>query len=185
MVITITPQEGEPYQGMVSLDKPTLAECIEAYFTQSEQLATRLILRTRLDPDNPSTGGLFLQVLPTSSAISDVQERPEFVHLSKLTETITTDELMDLPGEEVLHRLYHQEELKLYPPVRVIFQCSCSRQRSAKAIASVSLDELLEIVQQDGYVKLNCQYCHAEYRFDAIDVEAIHSGGVAPPQQTQ
>lgn len=176
LVITITPQEGERYQGMVALDKPTLAECLEAYFTQSEQLPTKIILKTQNENGIAMAGGLFLQVLPTSSESSHLQDRPEFEHLSALTETISAQELLGLPATDVLHRLYHQEEITVYQPQTIVFKCTCSKERSAAAIAKVDKSELLDIVAEDGAVRLNCQYCRTEYSFDAIDVEAIHSG---------
>lgn len=174
-VITITPKQGERYQGMVALDKPSLAECIEAYFEQSEQLATKVLLRTSIG-DKAKAAGVLLQVLPTSSESTSVADRPEFEHLSKLTETLKDEELFGLPAEDILFRLYHQENAELFAPQEVLFQCSCSRERSAAALANVDKQELLEIVAHDGDIKMNCQYCHTEYCFDAIDVESIHAG---------
>lgn len=175
MVITISPDEGERYQGIVALDKPTLAECIETYFDQSEQLATKVLIRTQLSPAVPKACGLFLQILPTSSAATNVADT-DFEHLSKLTETIKNEELFNLPAQDVLFRLYHQENAEIFTPTPVVFKCSCSRDRTATALAAISKDELLAIVAEDGFVKMNCQYCHTEYRFDAIDVETIHAG---------
>ena len=175
MVITFTPAQGKRYQGMVALDKPNLAQCIEAYFTQSEQLATKVLLRTQLLPDSSKAGGMFLQVLPTSSAATDIEDT-EFAHLSTLTETVKNDELFNLSAEELLYRLYHQEQVELFKPQGIIFKCTCSKQRSAAAISGIAKEELLDIVAQEGAVKMNCQYCHTEYSFDGIDVEAIHAG---------
>ncbi|TRY33267.1 Hsp33 family molecular chaperone HslO [Aliiglaciecola sp. M165] len=185
LVITITPVEGERYQGMVALEKPTLSECLEGYFSQSEQLPTKVVLKTEVDTLQPKAGGLFLQVLPTSSEVSDLSTRPEFTHLCTLTETIKAEELLDLPATEVLHRLYHQEEIELYSPQPIVFKCTCSKERSALAIANVDKQELLNIIAEDGAVRLNCQYCHQEYAFDAIDVESIHSGAYAQPGAAQ
>lgn len=185
LVITITPDEGERYQGMVALDKDSLAECIQAYFTQSEQLPTKVILKTQVDGSIQAAGGLFLQVLPTSSEASDMSERPEFEHLCTISETITDQELLHLPAQDILHRLYHQEEIQVYKPQDIRFKCSCSRERSANAIVSVDKQELLNIIAQEGCVKLNCQYCHTEFSFDAIDVEALHNDGFAQPEQSQ
>jgi molecular chaperone Hsp33 len=175
MVITITPEEGERYQGIVALDKPTLAECIEAYFDQSEQLATKVLIRTQLSPEIPKACGLFLQILPTSSAATNAADT-DFEHLSTLTDTIKNEELFNLPAQEVLYRLYHQENAEVFSPTPVVFKCTCSRERTATALSSISKEELLSIVAEDGFVKMNCQYCHTEYRFDAIDVETIHAG---------
>ncbi|MBN7819175.1 Hsp33 family molecular chaperone HslO [Bowmanella yangjiangensis] len=176
MAITITPKDGERYQGMVALDKDSLAACLESYFSQSEQLATRVILKTRLEGGTPLAAGMLLQVLPVAESAHE-----EFEHLTQITDTITIQELMELPVREILHRLYHQEEIELFTPQPVMFKCSCSRQRSALALASVDKQDLLEIAAKDGEVTINCQYCHAEYRFDAIDIEAIHAGQFDQP----
>ncbi|WP_158771902.1 Hsp33 family molecular chaperone HslO [Paraglaciecola sp. L1A13] len=175
LVITITPTDGERYQGMVALDKPTLAECIESYFQQSEQLATKVILRTQQIAGSAKACGMFLQILPTSSESTSTADTG-FEHLASLTDTIKDDELFTLPAEEILHRLYHQEEIEVYAPSDIIFKCSCSRERSANALAAVEKEELLDIVATEGAIKMNCQYCHTEYRFDEIDVHAIHAG---------
>lgn len=176
LAITITPVEGERYQGMVALDKPSLAECLETYFEQSEQLTTKVLLKTDLDNDKPSAAGTLLQILPTTSERTEAADRPKFEHLSILTESLTLQEMVTLPAHEILHRLYHEEDVEVFPAQPVIFKCTCSKERSAAALANVDRQELLDIVAQDGDIKMNCQYCHAEYRFDAVDVEAIHSG---------
>ncbi len=176
MAITITPKDGERYQGMVSLDKGSLAKCLDGYFAQSEQLATRVILKTRTEGAIPLAAGMLLQVMPVAESAHE-----EFEHLAQITDTITSEELLDLPVQDILYRLYHQEDVELYQPQPVMFKCSCSRQRSAMALASVDKQDLLEIAAKDGEVAINCQYCHAEYRFDAIDIEAIHAGQFNQP----
>ncbi len=175
LVITITPEQGERYQAMVALDKPSLAECIEQYFAQSEQLATKVILRTKLDCQPAKACGMFLQILPTSSQSTDKADT-DFDHLVALTDTIKSDELFSLEAEDILHRLYHQENVELYEPTPVLFKCSCSKERSASALTGLSKEELLAIVAKEGAIKMNCQYCHTEYSFDAIDIESIHAG---------
>ncbi|VTP68215.1 Heat shock protein 33 [Serratia rubidaea] len=84
MVITITPAEGERYQGVVALEGETLAECLENYFRQSEQLPTRLFIRTGEADGQPAAGGMLLQVLPAQ----DEQNADDFDHLVQLTATI-------------------------------------------------------------------------------------------------
>ena len=79
LVMTITPDEGERYQGIVALDKPTLAECLEEYFAQSEQLATRVHLMTDLqDENNARAAGMLLQVLPTDASATDITQATGF-----------------------------------------------------------------------------------------------------------
>jgi molecular chaperone Hsp33 len=171
LVITISPENGERYQGIVKLEKPTLAACVEDYFMQSEQLATRILLGTKLDSAAPFAWGMLLQALP-----GDESDKASFEHLAYLTETMSTEEALRHEAQDVLYRLYHQEEVELFAPQAVVFQCSCSKERSAAALAGIDEEELLNIVTEEGCVKMNCQYCHAEYRFDAIDIRAIKSG---------
>ena len=113
---------------------------------------------------------MFLQVLPT-----DGNHNEEFGHLSILTETVKQDELFSLEAEEVLHRLYHEEEVRLYEPVAVTFKCTCSKERSAKAIPTVSKEEVNAIIAEVGKVEMGCEYCNSKYIFDSIDIEAIYA----------
>lgn len=172
LIITITPEQGERYQGMVALEGDNLAACLEQYFQQSEQLPTFI----KLAANEHQAGGLLLQVLPQASEVTEKEQLTEFEHLSKLSETLQNDELLDLPAEQVLYRLYHAEQVRLLKSTPVCFKCSCSAERSAQALANVDKSELLSIVAEQGDITMNCQYCHSEYRFDAIDVEAIHAG---------
>ena len=186
LVMTITPDEGERYQGIVALDKPTLAECLEEYFAQSEQLATRVHLMTDLqDENNARAAGMVLLVLPTDASATDITQATGFDHIATLTETLTEKEMFSLSVEDILYRLYHQEEVEVYPAKAVSFACTCSKERSAEALRNIDKAELLSIVKEDGDIKMNCQYCHAEYRFDSIDIEAIHSGNAPSPDTNQ
>ncbi len=166
MVITLTPDDGERYQGVVGLEKETLAECLEDYFQQSEQLPTKI----KLFADTKQAAGMFLQVLPT-----DGEHNDEFEHLSILTETVKQEELFTLEAQDVLHRLYHEEDVRLYEPVAVSFKCTCSKERSAKAIRTVAKAEVDAIIAEQGKVEMGCEYCNSTYVFDSIDIEAIYA----------
>lgn len=174
IAITLAPKDGERYQGIVALDKPSLAECLEDYFLQSEQLLTTVQLYTQIAGSDVSAAGLLLQVVPENSETSQAQDNPDFEHLSTLAKTLKEDEVFSLETEELLHRLYHEEQVRLFDPTPVMFHCDCSKTRSATALRSISKDELIDIVKQEGAIKMNCQFCHAEYQYDALDVENIH-----------
>jgi molecular chaperone Hsp33 len=173
LAITITPLKGERYQGIVSLDKGSLAACLEEYFNQSEQLATHVRLYT--DGVNHA-GGTLLQVLPQSSAATDKSTHNAFNDLAVLTESLTSEELFSLDAKTILHRLYHEFEIELFPSSSVEFKCTCSKQRSGEALKNIDKAELLQIIEEEGQIKMNCQYCNAEYVFDQMDVESIHAG---------
>ncbi|MDX6917232.1 Hsp33 family molecular chaperone HslO [Pectobacterium carotovorum] len=168
LVITITPTEGERYQGVVGLEGETVAECLESYFQQSEQLPTRLFIRTGQHEGNQAAAGMLLQVLPAQDA-----DRNDFDHLTQLTTTVKAEELFTLPATEVLYRLYHQEEVTVYEPQDVEFRCHCSRDRCADALMTLSDQEINEMIEQDGEIDMHCDYCGTHYLFNSLDIRAI------------
>ncbi len=162
LVITLTPAEGERYQGVVGLEGPRLADCLENYFLQSEQLPTRLFIRTGEYQGEVAAAGLLLQVLPGQDTRAD-----DFDHLAQLTATVKGDELFALPANDVLYRLYHQDNVTVYPAQSVQFRCTCSRQRCADALMTLGEQELNDMLEQDGEVDMHCDFCGSHYRFDA------------------
>ena len=168
MVITITPTKGERYQGVVGLEGESLATCLEGYFANSEQLKTRIWLRTGEFEGAAKAAGMLLQIMPDGQG-----EEGDFEHLEQLTETVKNDELFSLEAEDVLYRLYHQETVKLFDPQEVVFQCGCSRERSASAIASIERTEIEHILTEEGKISLHCDYCGSSYDFDSVDVAAL------------
>src|SRR5476649_1458051 len=172
MVITISPTAGERYQGVVGLEGENLAECLENYFMQSEQLPTRIFIRSGEVEGKPATGGMLLQVLPAEET-----DPEEFSHLAQLTATIKAEELLNLPANEVLYRLYHQEEVTLYEPQDVCFRCTCSRDRCADALMTLPGEEVLEMLEEDGKIEMHCDYCGSDYIFDAMDMATLKASG--------
>lgn len=164
IVITIEPEQGERYQGIVGLEQDTLAECIEDYFSRSEQLNTRIWLKSG-DHNGAVAAGMLLQSLPDHNDNSK-----DFDHLVKLTETIKDEELFELDAETILYRLYHQEEVKLFPADPVSFKCSCSKERSAAAISSLSSEDIEDMLAQNNRITLHCDYCGTDYHFDRQDI---------------
>lgn len=178
LVITITPEEGERYQGVVGLEGETLAECLEDYFQRSEQLPTRLFIRTGDVKGQPAAGGMLLQVLPAQDTQAE-----DFEHLAVLTETVKAGELFTLPANEVLWRLYHEEEVTLYDPQDVEFKCTCSRERCAGALKTLPDEEVDSILAEEGEIDMHCDYCGNHYLFNAMDIAEIrNNASPADPQ---
>jgi molecular chaperone Hsp33 len=170
LVITITPSDGERYQGVVGLEGDTLAACLEDYFQRSEQLQTRLFICTGEAEGKPAAGGMLLQVLPAQESQAD-----DFNHLATLTETIRADELLTLPAQEVLWRLYHEEKVELYDPQSVTFKCTCSRERCADALKTLPDDELKGILEEDGEIDMHCDYCGSHYIFTPEQIVTLRA----------
>ena len=133
LVITITPEEGERYQGIIALEADTLAACLEQYFAQSEQLATKLWIRTGHHQGQPRAAGILLQELPAQSE----DHGADFDHLIQLTSTIKDEELFGLEAEEILYRLYHQDKVRVFDPQAIEFRCTCSRARCEGALLQI------------------------------------------------
>lgn len=168
LVITISPKEGERYQGVVGLEGENLAQCLEAYFERSEQLRTRLWFRLGEFEGKPHAAGMLLQVMPDGTGTEN-----DFDHLEQLTDTVKNEELFSLSANDVLYRLYNQETVQLFEPQAVEFLCGCSRERSGSAIVTVSRSEIDDMIKQDGKVSLHCDYCGTSYDFDSIDVAQL------------
>ncbi|HLV47752.1 MAG TPA: Hsp33 family molecular chaperone HslO [Aliidiomarina sp.] len=184
LILTLTPEQGERYQGMVRVEDNSLATAVESYFAQSEQLPTRIWLHA--DPARSLCAGFMLQVLPVvpGSASTAVEEQTtSFEHFVTLANTLTEEEIFELNVESILHRLFHEEDIHLFPVQQVSFFCGCSRERTAVALRSIDRSELREIIEEDGQLVLTCDYCLVDYSYDIIDVEALDSHN--PPPQAQ
>ncbi len=163
LALSLLPEQGQQYQGVVPLDGDSLSACLEQYFRQSEQLATRVLLWQ----DGERSVGLLIQALPGLSQAED------FDRIRLLAETLRSEEAFHLPVEQLLHRLYHEEKLRLFPAQPVRFQCRCSRQRCADTLQTLTADDLADLLQADGTISVHCDFCNEEYRFDRIDVAAL------------
>jgi molecular chaperone Hsp33 len=168
MVITITPDQGRQYQGIVPLEGDTLAQCLEGYFQQSEQLPTRLWLAS----GNGRAAGLMLQRLPDQVA-SRESNQLQWEHLEALAGTMKMEELLDLPAETVLRRLFHETPPRLPEPQPLRFGCTCSRERTENALLSLGADELKTLLDEDGEATLTCDFCLSQQHFDAVDLTEL------------
>jgi len=178
ITITIRPElgdrAGEAYQGIVPMDGSSLAEALEGYFIQSEQIPTRIWLAA----DEDRSAGMLIQALPPELARfdhADRQREEDFGRISLLAGTVSAHELKGLPGQRLLSRLFFEETVSLQKSETLEFSCSCSHDRTREALRAMPLDELEQILLEDGDIRMTCQFCHAEYRFDGIDVAAVHA----------
>ncbi|MBJ7539287.1 Hsp33 family molecular chaperone HslO [Marinomonas transparens] len=159
LVITISPRNGQRYQGIVEIVGDSLAECLEQYFYQSEQLPSRVWLAS----DGSQCGGLFLQRLPAEQAKEGDEDA--WSRFTQLAATVKEEELLGLETEELLHRLYHEEEVRLYDIKPMQFGCSCSRQRTLDAILSLGTEEVRQLLIEQGSIQADCQFCAEKYEF--------------------
>lgn len=167
LAITVEPNEGQRYQGLVSLQEATLAECLREYFASSEQLPSHFILHA----DGRRARGMLLQQLPAELIKDEQQRLDSWQHHVALAQTLGAEELLGLDNQVILHRLYHEENLELFAGCDFEFQCSCSRERSANALASLGQQDVnLLLEEQAGCIEVDCQFCNQKYKFTAEDV---------------
>lgn len=161
LVLTIQNEGAEPYQGMIALEGHDLATAIESYFALSEQLATKIWLAA----DEHRAAGLFLQELPSQERQAESWRR-----VAMLADTVTKRELLELPVERLLYRLFHEERVRLFAPEPVVFRCSCSKNRIETVLLTMGRPEVEAILAEQGSVEARCEFCNRLYRLDAVDV---------------
>ncbi|WP_299730665.1 Hsp33 family molecular chaperone HslO [uncultured Endozoicomonas sp.] len=171
LLITVDPVKGQRYQGIVPLEKESLAASLEDYFTQSVQLKTRLWLAC----DGKTAAGFLLQALPASAELSEEDRSESWNRMTALAETTQAEELLDLDHETLLVRLFHEETVRVFDSEPVKFACTCSWERSAKIISTLDRKEVETIVEEEGQVAMDCQFCNQQYAFGKDDIDAIFS----------
>lgn len=170
-VITIDPKSNNQiYQGIVALEGTTVAEVLEHYMLQSEQLETRLWLAS----DGEQACGFLLQRLPEQES----QDADAWNRALNLGNTLSADDLLQLPARTILHRLFHEEDLRLFEARPVSFRCTCSRERVANMLRLLGLDEVHSILEEQGKIEVDCEFCNRHYHFDAVDAEQLFAADV-------
>ncbi len=164
------------YQGIVPIGTGRLAESLQDYFENSEQLPTRLWLHA----DARGASGMLLQRLPeTGAALSEAASPGEariedaWRRVQLLGDTLTPAELRTLADTEILHRLFNEDDLRLFDPAPVYFRCRCSRDRVGGMLQSLGEAETRSVLAERGDVQVSCDFCNRAYVFDAVDVEQL------------
>ena len=150
-----------------------LSDVLEHYMLQSEQLDTKLILAANDD----IAAGLLIQRLPVEGAGNIGQRNEDEIGLNEaynriahLASTLTSEELLTLDADTVLRRLFWEEPVVRYEPLRPHFACSCSRERVGNMLKTLGRVEIDGIVAEQGRVEIGCDFCGVKYHYDAVDV---------------
>lgn len=171
LAITVQPDRGERYQGLVPLAHAGLAQSLTEYFKHSQQLDTRIWLSA----NEHGANGLLLQTLPCQ--LQTIEERHRnWEHLCHLADTLSPEEQLSLHHGEQLHRLFHQDSVRLFAETPRIFACSCSKTRIGQAIICLGWEEATSILEEQGQIETRCEFCQHSYRFSAEDISALFGG---------
>ncbi|WP_020168698.1 MULTISPECIES: Hsp33 family molecular chaperone HslO [Methylotenera] len=178
-IITLDPKEGEAYQGIVPIEGETVAEMLQNYMLRSQQIDTSLWLHA----DETSASGLLLQKLPdfggnlggvsSSNVSTPLLDDDAWNRMNVLANTITNEELKDLPAETLLTRLFAEENVRLFEPKSTQFHCSCNQSSVASMLRMLGEDELNSILAEFGKIEVNCDFCNKHYLFDAVDTAQL------------
>lgn len=205
--ITLDPRDRlpgqQPYQGVVPLHGDrgekldSLAEVLEHYMLQSEQLDTTLVLAA----DGEIAAGLLIQRLPVygegNLAGSDaarqhnedaIGRNEDYRRIAILAKSLQRGELLTLDADTLLHRLFWEEPLQRFEPLRgedgPRFACSCSRERVGRMIQGLGREEIESLLAERGDVEVGCDFCGQQYHFDAVDAARLFApAGQQPPAQ--
>ena len=180
-----------PYKGITPLAGGSLAACAETYFAQSEQIPTRFSLsfgRSSVpgQGDRWRAGGVMLQHMPKASpfvageggsgedgllSAEDILEGAEGENWNRANMLLDTVETLELVGPRVqptdlLVRLFHEEQPRVFDPQPVKFGCTCSPERVRQSLSIYSARDIGHMTTEDGRVTADCQFCGAHYQFD-------------------
>ena len=97
----------------------------------------------------------------------------DWERLQILAATLKSPELLELEHRELLHRLFHEDDVRLFEEQHIAFACSCSRARVANTLRMLGRDEIGQLIKEQGGVEVRCEFCNRPYRFDAVDAEGV------------
>jgi molecular chaperone Hsp33 len=137
---------------------------------RSQQIDTSLWLHC----DGETASGMLLQKLPDQLEVdADAWNR-----LNILANTITNDELQTLAPEQLLTRLFVEEDIRLFESKSTKFQCSCSKTKVSAMLRMLGVDEVNSILNERDNIEVNCDFCNKQYLFDAVDAAALFTNEI-------
>ncbi|MEQ8355835.1 MAG: Hsp33 family molecular chaperone HslO [Kiloniellaceae bacterium] len=165
----------ERYQGIVALTGDTLADCLQHYFMQSEQLQSGIVLAAGMRGGHWLSAALVLQRLP-EEAVHTIEDEDDWRRAMVLQASASEDELLNdrLVLNDLLFRLFHEEGVRVFDPRHLTEGCRCSAEKLESVLQSMPRSEI-EDLKVAGAVEVTCQFCTRVYRFEDTDLERIYS----------
>ena len=174
IVVTVDATDrASSYQGVVPITGDSLGESLEAYFQQSEQLPTRVLLAANAG----TVAGMLVQRIPgvggkqaqlDETALDAAWQKAEDAMSSIPHATLLEDDV-----EQRLVNMFGIDEVRVFSGHEVVFECRCSRERVANVLRSLGAEEVRSVIAEQGACTVTCEFCQKPYKFDAIDVEQL------------
>jgi molecular chaperone Hsp33 len=165
-----------PYQGIVEIAPASLAASLENYFDRSVQVPSHL----QLVAGETHCGGILLQQMPGEKAATEDDWR----RLGFLAETLRTEDLASGATKELLHKLFAEDDIRAFKSRSLRFKCRCSTEKVEEALRMLGEAETSEVLEEQGEVKVKCEYCGRIRLFDAVDVSRLFSEHVVESTKT-
>ncbi|MFI8688585.1 Hsp33 family molecular chaperone HslO [Rossellomorea sp. NPDC077527] len=161
------------FSGQVPIVSGELGEDFTYYFVTSEQVPSSVGVGVLVNPDNTilAAGGFILQLMPGTDdeTITKIEERlAKIPPISKLIEK-------GLTPEEVLEEVLGEGEVKVLETMPVEFKCQCNKERFSNAIISLGVQEIQDMIDEDGSAETSCHFCNEVYVFSKEELEELKS----------
>ncbi len=179
-ILTIDPDVGQMYQGIVALEYDTVAENLQSYLSNSQQTNTRVWLRE----DGEALEACLLERMPERDSEDDAKAWERAV--ASLGTTFAQP-FMPFPYREWLNFTFAAEDVRVHPAQPVQFACPCSMDRVLNALKLVGADELMPLAEENGAIDTRCEFCGQAYSVDRTTLAALfaeQTANAAPSTRT-
>jgi len=167
--VTIDPGgDYDSYQSLVPIESPSVASALNEYMARSEQIESHFALAA----NGSVCAGLLVQKVPTLGGHETGDDPDAWNRIRTLAQTLTSTELVELPDEQVLHRLFNQEEVRLLPPREISFVCRCSKERVGSVLKVLGRSEITGLLADRRTIEVDCDFCGLRYTFTAEEAWA-------------
>lgn len=175
----ITVDAGDrPYQGIVEIERSSLADSLENYFQRSVQVPSHVTLVS----DASLSGGLLLQQMPGQYEMDD----DDWARLGYLAATLSTRDFDTAEGMHLIGKLFAEDDVRVFQSKQVFFRCRCSQRRAEEVLRMLGEAETRDVIEERGRVDVTCEYCGRRRSFDSIDVSGIFAdNAVSGPDSVQ
>lgn len=166
LIITVeNSRDHQRYQSIVDINHKNIAEAIEVYFNQSEQIPTKIVLAH----DDQQFSGFLVQKMPSHS----IEQLDFWQHVQVLTNTLTSEEFLKWDNQRLLKNLFHEETIRLFTIEPVIFKCTCSQEKAENTLRLLGKHEAVATFATHKVLTVTCDYCNKSIEFTKQAVEQL------------
>lgn len=163
----------EPYVGSIRLVSGEIAEDVTAYYAESEQTPTVCALGVLVDVDYTikAAGGYLVQLLPGTPEEEISQLENNLKGIKSVTQLLDEGKT----PTEIIKLVLAGFETEILDSSSAEYICTCSRERTTRAISSISKKDLKEIIDEDGRAEICCNFCNKKYVFSKEELVELYN----------